>query len=84
MFGSGPGTFSIAYKKLKSPDSEMALLTHNDYLEQASDSGLIGFLGYFWFIMGHLWYLYRKLTLKFGIYFYSPVSWESWVGRSMV
>jgi len=71
VFGSGPGTFSIAYKKLKSPDSEMALLTHNDYLEQASDSGLIGFLSYFWFISSHLWYLYRKLTLKFDLLLFS-------------
>jgi O-antigen ligase len=42
----------------------MALLTHNDYLEQASDSGLIGFLSYLGFITCHFWYLYRKPTLK--------------------
>jgi len=64
VFGSGPGTFSIAYKKLKSPDSEMALLTHNDYLEQASDSGFMGFLSYFCFIACHFWYLYRKSKLR--------------------
>ena len=73
VFGSGPGTFSIAYKRLKSPDSEMALLAHNDYLEQASDSGLIGVLSYFGFISGNLCYLYRKSTLKsdllqFGVF----------------
>ena len=45
-FGTGPGTFGIAYKKIKKPESEMALLAHNDYLEQASDSGWPGFLFY--------------------------------------
>jgi len=64
VFGSGPGTFSIAYKKLKSPQSEMALLAHNDYLEQASDSGFIGFFSYLSFISSHLWYLYRKRSGK--------------------
>lgn len=39
--GSGPGTFAIVYKKLRPPEAEMARLTHNDYLQQASDSGLI-------------------------------------------
>jgi O-antigen ligase len=42
----------------------MAKLTHNDYLEQASDSGLIGFVSYFGFILSHILYLYRKLTIK--------------------
>src|SRR5207247_1394012 len=46
VFGAGPGTFSVSYKSLKAAESEMALLTHNDYLEQASDSGIIGFLSY--------------------------------------
>ena len=43
LFGTGPGTFAIAYQKIKRPESEMARLVHNDYLEQASDSGLVGF-----------------------------------------
>jgi O-antigen ligase len=46
LIGSGPGTFSVAYKKIKPPDAEMALLTHNDYLQQASDSGIPGFLSF--------------------------------------
>jgi hypothetical protein len=46
LFGTGPGTFAIAYKKVKKPESEMARMTHNDYLEQASDSGLPGFILY--------------------------------------
>src|SRR5258706_16212302 len=52
FFGTGPGTFSIAYQKVKRPESEMARLAHNDYLEQASDSGLPGFFLYSTFIIG--------------------------------
>ena len=44
--GTGPGTFSTVYQTLKRPESEMARLAHNDYLQQASDSGLPGFLLY--------------------------------------
>lgn len=52
VFGSGPGTFQRPYALLKRPESEMARLTHNDYLEQFSDSGIIGGLGYFiWIVL---------------------------------
>jgi hypothetical protein len=46
VFGSGPGTFQRPYAEIKAPESEMARLVHNDYLEQFSDSGLIGGLAY--------------------------------------
>ena len=46
IVGSGPGTFSVLYRQLKSPEAEMARLAHNDYLEQASDSGLPGLVLY--------------------------------------
>jgi hypothetical protein len=46
IFGTGPGTFQRPYAQIKSPKSEMARLTHNDYLEQFSDSGIIGGLAY--------------------------------------
>jgi len=52
LLGTGPGTFAVAYQQLKRPESEMARLTHNDYLQQASDSGLVGFLAYTLFILG--------------------------------
>ena len=54
LFGTGPGTFAIAYQKVKRPESEMARLTHNDYLQQASDSGVVGWLAYTVFIVGAL------------------------------
>lgn len=46
LFGSGPGTFQRPYAAIKSPTSEMARLTHNDYLEQFCDSGMVGGLAY--------------------------------------
>lgn len=46
IFGTGPGTFQRPYAQIKSREAEMARLTHNDYLEQFSDSGLIGGLAY--------------------------------------
>jgi len=46
LFGTGPGTFQRPYANLKSPEAEMARLTHNDYLEQFSDSGIVGGLTY--------------------------------------
>ncbi|MSU62275.1 MAG: hypothetical protein EXS31_07745 [Pedosphaera sp.] len=50
VVGTGPGTFARAYAKIRPPDAEMAHLTHNDYLEQASDSGFPGMVCYtsFW------------------------------------
>ena len=64
VFGSGQGTFSIAYKKIKKPESEMARLAHNDYLEQASDSGVVGFLAYVAWVGGSLGFVYRNVGLK--------------------
>ena len=42
LWGTGPGTFQRPYARLKSPAAEMARLAHNDYLEQFSDSGIVG------------------------------------------
>jgi hypothetical protein len=55
-FGTGPGTFQRPYAKLKAPDAEMARLTHNDFLEQFSDSGLVGGIAYLaWIIWALIW-----------------------------
>jgi O-antigen ligase len=61
VFGTGPGTFQRPYSRLKSPDSEMARLAHNDYLEQFSDSGLIGGLAYAAWIILALTAIGKKL-----------------------
>ena len=54
VFGSGPGTFAIAYAKVKRPEWEMARMTHDDYLEQASDSGVMGMVLYTALVAGTL------------------------------
>jgi O-antigen ligase len=73
VFGTGPGTFQRPYAQLKSPDSEMARLTHNDYLEQFSDSGLMGGVFYFSWIGLALVFIGRKVwvsrdSITFGIF----------------
>jgi O-antigen ligase len=60
VFGTGPGTFFISYEKVRDPSSEPARLTHNDYLEQASDSGLPGLLLYTGFVVGSLIWIARR------------------------
>lgn len=57
--GTGPGTFGKEYARVKRPESEMAQLTHNDYLQQASDSGVPGFVLYTGFIVATMTYLAR-------------------------
>ena len=61
VFGSGPGTFQRPYERLKRPEAEMARLVHNDYLEQFSDSGLIGGLAYVAWIVLILAFIGRRL-----------------------
>lgn len=61
LFGSGPGTFQRPYERLKRPESEMARLVHNDYLEQFSDSGLIGGLAYVGWIVLMLAFIGRRV-----------------------
>ena len=54
VLGTGPGTFGPAYKQILPPNAEWARLAHNDYLEQASDSGIIGFLTFSGLIVGSI------------------------------
>jgi len=73
VFGSGPGTFGVVYAAIKRPESEMARLTHNDYLEQASDSGFPGFIVYAAFVVGLIWAGYagwrkNRAPLQLGIW----------------
>ena len=60
FLGTGPGTFQLAYKRHRPPDAEPTRLTHNDYLQQASDSGWPGFAMYTVFIGGSAWLLARR------------------------
>ncbi len=62
-FGTGPGTFAVPYEQIKHPDSEMARLVHNDYLEQGSDSGIPGLITYAALIVGGLVWTFRRTVL---------------------
>jgi len=75
IFGTGPGTFAIPYERLKKPESEMARLTHNDYLQQASDSGVVGFLAYTAFVAWAMIWAYRHGGLRIN-----PVRLAVWLG----
>jgi hypothetical protein len=57
--GTGPGTFQIPYAQIKRPADEMTRLCHDDYLEQATDSGVFGFISYAGMILALLLLLYR-------------------------
>ncbi len=73
IFGSGPGTFAASYRAIKPPEAEMALLTHNDYLQQASDSGFPGALFYLVFVAGSLTVLRRRVGAQ-------PLTFAVWLG----
>jgi putative inorganic carbon (HCO3(-)) transporter len=69
VLGTGPGTFMVSYKQIKAPESEMARLAHNDFLQQASDSGLPGFLAYAGFVWLSLVLLWRRRSLASSFMF---------------
>lgn len=75
VMGTGPGTFSVAYKRIKPPEAEMAQLTHNDYLEQASDSGWPGALAYAAFVLGSVVLLPMRKGLS-----RCPELFAAWLG----
>jgi O-antigen ligase len=73
LLGSGPGTFGVVYAAVRKPESEMARLTHNDFLQQASDSGFPGFAAYSLLIGGVIWIGYvgwrgDRSALRLGIW----------------
>ena len=75
VFGSGPGTFGTLYRERRLPGSEMAWLAHNDYLQQASDSGLVGALLFLELVPGALMVLWRRLRPL-----QDPELWGIWLG----
>ena len=75
LIGTGPGTFQIPYRQIKAPASEMARLTHNDYLQQATDSGWLGGLSFIAGIGIATVALFRKLWASA-----SWIHWSAFVG----
>jgi O-Antigen ligase len=75
LLGTGPGTFQRPYAQLKSPDAEMARLTHNDYLEQFSDSGIAGGIFYGAWIVLSLVIIGRRVW-NFG----NPITFAVFIG----
>jgi O-antigen ligase len=59
--GLGPGGFKDHFARTKPDGAEMARLAHNDFLQQASDSGLPGALAYAAFVWGGLAWLYPRV-----------------------
>jgi hypothetical protein len=75
--GTGPGTFQIPYRELKRVDDEPTKLCHDDYLEQACDSGIPGAVAYVSMVLAVLYTLYRYSAMK------RPVDWlffSVWLG----
>ncbi len=75
LLGYGPGTFKVGYQRLKRPESEPTKLAHNDYLQQGSDSGLIGLATYFAMVAGSVAALYRRIRLR-----NDPITFAVWLG----
>ncbi len=73
--GAGPGTFGKYYGEQKADGAEMARLAHNDYIQQASDSGAIGFLAYLTFVVGSITLLFRSPRIQGH-----PVALSIWAG----
>lgn len=70
LFGTGPGTFQRPYARLKAPTAEMSRLVHNDYLEQFSDSGVVGGILYAaWIIAGLLFIGKRAWNTQNQLFF---------------
>lgn len=78
FLGTGPGTFGAAFKPIVPPNAEFARLTHNDYFEQASDSGVFGFLAFSSMIVGIIFYLYRYKFAKKDRF--STIQFAAWLG----
>ena len=60
LLGTGPGTFFRIYQREKPPEVETSRLTHNDYLQQAADSGLVGGVAFTGFVAASVLVLGRR------------------------
>jgi O-antigen ligase len=65
------------YRRAKPPEAEMTRLAHNDYLQQAADSGMVGFLCYAVFFAGSVLRLRRRVWRSA-----SPLARGVWLGST--
>jgi O-antigen ligase len=73
--GGGPGTFGLRYVERRRPDAEPTRLAHNNFLQQWTDSGVIGFAGFAALWIGALWRGARRLRTEP----FDPLAWATWV-----
>jgi O-antigen ligase len=83
FFGTGPGTFQVPYSHIKRPSDEMARMCHNDYLEQATDSGVFGFVIYTGMILAFLFILYRYSISRMPLNWLNLAVWIGLAGLSL-
>ena len=79
ILGAGPGTFAKTFAEIKPPDAEMARLVHNDYLEQACDSGWPAFLLFVGFVAAAMLLSHRSVNQTA----YHLAAWLGLVGWSL-
>lgn len=84
ILGTGPGTFQREYGRIKRPETEMARLVHNDYLQQASDSGLVGCIAYLWWIGGIAVSLFRRQLSSDWTTALLACGLLGWIGQGIV
>ncbi|MBI5685316.1 MAG: O-antigen ligase family protein [Verrucomicrobia bacterium] len=72
--GGGPGTFGKRYVERRRPDAEPTRLAHNNFLQQWTDSGIIGFSSFTALWIGTLWLGARRL--RSGPF--DPLTWATW------
>src|SRR5205085_913005 len=73
FFGAGPGTFAKTFAPIKPEGAEMARLVHNDYLEQACDSGWPAFLLFAGFVTSAMMFSHKMVSE-------SPYHLAVWLG----
>lgn len=83
VVGNGPGSFQRTYARNRSPGAEPARLAHNDYLQQAADSGVIGMAAFVAWFMGGVAILYRdsrsdviRIAVWVGL---AAIAGQSWI-----
>jgi hypothetical protein len=79
LVGAGPGTFAKTFAPIKPPEAEMARLVHNDYLEQACDSGWPAFVFFVGLVGSALLFSHKAVTKSL----YHLLSWLGVLGWAL-